>query len=400
MPLEQILKEVCQAVGVRGCFLVAKEGDLRESCMPSGLDPGELSAVASSISRSLEALEVSRQHVQELDLTFSDGRVIVRNLPVGKLVLVCQAQINLPLLNLTLTPLTKRLAAEMAPASVSAREPSRSAGIVAPGGPAPLANREVSSLLERIIQEGQAIVRETGQVGLPVRIIGSAAVALHCPSGRQWMLPLSRPVVELVGRSSDSEALPEAFGRLGYVPFAPFNEEHRRQRLVFEKKGSGVWADLHLDGYDEFHRLEILEFLRAEEELLPPTELLLLGLQKAESADSDLRELVALLGDHELSAAPAVECIDMSRIAALCAEDWGWYRTATKNLDRLSFMGSWGGLPDLPGLPGRINRLREEIERAPKGARWQMRAAIGDTVRWYKQPTPVEGMPPRGMQPR
>ncbi|MGA2112349.1 MAG: roadblock/LC7 domain-containing protein [Anaerolineales bacterium] len=398
MPVEEILQEVRQAAGVRGCFLIAKDGSLQGTSMPAGPGEVELVAVARALSRSMEALEASRQHVQELDLTFRNGRVIVRNLPSGKLALVCQAQINLPLLNLTLAPLLKRLAAETKPPASPKEEAPAVFEAVAKGN-APLPSREDPPLLQRLVEEGQAIVRGARERGLTVRIIGTAGVVLHCPAGKQWMLPPSQPVVELVGRASEAEGLPGVFGQLGYDPLGRFNEEHRRQRLIFKKKDPELWADIHLDSYDGFHRLEILESLRAEEELLPPTDLLLLGLQKAEATDSDLRELIALLWDHELFTGPGAEAVDVTRIAKICGEDWGWYRTTTRNLDRLRFMGSWGGLPDSAALLDRIQRLREEIENGPKGARWQMRAAIGDTVRWYKQAIPVEGMPVKEARP-
>lgn len=393
MPIKEILEEVCQASGVRGCFLISKDGNLQGSSMPAGSSEDGLEIIAKSTWRSMQALEDFRQRVQELDLTFRDGRLIVRNLSSGKLALVCQTNINLPLLNLTLAPLIKRLAAETKPPGAALKHETPPPLEVAPLGNAPVPSRVDSPLLGLLVQEGQSIAKATRGSGLAVRIVGTAGVALHCPTGKQWMLPPSLPVLELVGRSADADALPGTFRLLGYEPHRRFNQEHRSQRLIFHKKEPEIWVDLHLDSYEQYHRLEILESLRAEEELLPPTDLLLVCLQKAEAAESDLRELIALLWDHDLSAGPAGEAIDVSRVTTICAEDWGWYRTATKNLERLRFMGSWGGLPESPALANRIKGLREEIEKSPKSARWQMRSAIGDTRRWYREPIAVEGMP-------
>jgi hypothetical protein len=385
VPVAQTLEEMLQTTGVRGVFLMSKGGELLASSMPAVTGGEKLTDMAKSISRFLDSLEASRQHVQELDLTFQEGRLIVRNLLSARLALVCQPHLNLPFLNLNLAPLIKRLNSEMKPEAASPKQGA--APGTAPAAEGPL-------LLGRLSEEGRAIVHAAREVGLLTCLVGTAGVALHCPEGKQLLPPPARAVLELVGRSSDADAFPKVFHQLGYDSLALFNQEHRRERLIFHNKTSAIWIDLHLDAYEGFHRLELLASLRPEEELLAPAELLLLCLQKAEATEANLREIMALLCDHELSSRPASEAIDAPRITSLCAEDWGWYRTATKNLDRLIFLGSWGGLPESPVLLDRIRRLREEIENCPKGARWQMRAAIGDTVRWYRVPTAVDGMPP------
>jgi hypothetical protein len=37
----------------------------------------------------------------------------------------------------------------------------------------------------------------------------------------------------------------------------------------------------------------------------------------------------------------------------------------------------------------RLQRLDDEIEAAPKSAKWKMRAKVGDRVRWYEDPDEV-----------
>ena len=387
MPVEQILQEISQTAGVRGVFFVTKGGDLQASATSSAFSREDLEALSTSLSRSLEALDASRQHVQELDLTFQNGRLIVRNLPSGRLALVCQANLNLPFLNLNLAPLIRRLSGEMKPSGASLKPeafPDRAA----------IPMSQEHPLLIRLTEEGQSILQATREAGLLARLVGTVAVALHCSDGKQWLLPPTRATLEMVGRASDADALAEVIRRLGFDPLRPFNQEHRRERLIFRKRTPELCVDIQLDAYEGFHRLEVLGSLRAEEEFLAPADLLLLCLQRAESSEADLREIVALVWDHELSAGPASEAIDVSRVSSVCAEDWGWYRTATKNLDRLIFTGSWGGLPESPVLMERLKRLREEIEKSPKGTRWQMRAAIGDAVRWYRIPSSIEELSP------
>jgi hypothetical protein len=135
-----------------------------------------------------------------------------------------------------------------------------------------------------------------------------------------------------------------------------------------------------------YHRVEFEAVLTQEEMVLPATHTFLVRLQTVEANDADLQDLIALLCDHEVSVGPTPDAIDATLITTLCAEDWGWTRTALRNLDRLRLLGSWGRLPASPHLRDRIEGLYQSIERAPKSVRWQMRARVGDSVRWYKTP--------------
>jgi len=43
-------------------------------------------------------------------------------------------------------------------------------------------------------------------------------------------------------------------------------------------------------------------------------------------------------------------------------------------------------MPAPPHLRECLEGLCQSIERAPKSVRWQMRARVGDSLRWYKTP--------------
>ncbi|MCX6027231.1 MAG: hypothetical protein NTY23_13420, partial [Chloroflexi bacterium] len=173
---------------------------------------------------------------------------------------------------------------------------------------------------------------------------------------------------------------------LEFLPLAKFSKRTGGKRLVFRKAASQLWADVHCGAYEMYHRVEFEDVLTQEEMVLPATHTFLVRLQTVEANDADLQDLIALLCDHEVSVGPTPDAIDATLITTLCAEDWGWTRTALHNLDRLRLLGSWGRLPASPHLRDRIEGLYQSIERAPKSVRWQMRARVGDSVRWYKTP--------------
>jgi predicted regulator of Ras-like GTPase activity (Roadblock/LC7/MglB family) len=406
MSLDDHLREANSAVGVQGSFLVSAEGDVLAAVMPSTVEEAKLHALARHLARSLIALERSKRKTTELDLTFRDLRVLVRTVRPAYLALLCQRNANLPLINLSLGPVVKRIAAELkvklalaqpvvaadAPvpqpeAALAPEIPTEVAADVAAAVPAeaPVA-RELSLLIRRQITEAQLIARAAGYKGIPVRVLGSAAVALHCTAGQQWMLPPSRNVLEFGSRANTASILAEVLQSVGFLPLTKFNESTGGKRMFFRQAESELWADIHCGAYDMYHRVEFDDVLTDEELVLPATQTFLVRLQTVEPSDADLRDLIAMLCDHEVSIGPSPDAIDATQITTLCADDWGWYRTAIRNLDRLRFLGSWARLPSHPHLRERIDGLRESIEHAPKSVRWQMRARIGDSVRWYKTP--------------
>jgi hypothetical protein len=84
--------------------------------------------------------------------------------------------------------------------------------------------------------------------------------------------------------------------------------------------------------------------------------------------------------------------VNVTRITALTAEDWGLQRTFEINLDRLS-----AALADEPldaegraVVAGRIETLAAAMEAAPKSRRWKLRARVGERKRWYEEPEEVE----------
>jgi hypothetical protein len=78
--------------------------------------------------------------------------------------------------------------------------------------------------------------------------------------------------------------------------------------------------------------------------------------------------------------------LNVGRIAELCAEDWGLWRTSTLNLDKLLRYASTHAQLD-EGQKARLNAqvaaLLERIDAAPKPLAWRLRARIGDRVKWY-----------------
>jgi hypothetical protein len=113
---------------------------------------------------------------------------------------------------------------------------------------------------------------------------------------------------------------------------------------------------------------------------------LLWNLQYQNPDDGILGAIYAVLCDHMLGEPGEVEKIDTERILDLCANDWGWYKSVSMNLNQcINWVKSNMGEVE-PAFLERANRLLQLIEETPKTVRWQLRARIGESMRWYEIP--------------
>jgi hypothetical protein len=114
--------------------------------------------------------------------------------------------------------------------------------------------------------------------------------------------------------------------------------------------------------------------------------LLLTKLQVIEINDKDVRDVLNLLYHTQLGEEDAATTINVRRVAALCASDWGLWRTATLNLERataaLSQLDLSASAHDV--LSERLRDLRARIDDEPKTRKWRLRARVGDRIRWYE----------------
>jgi len=77
--------------------------------------------------------------------------------------------------------------------------------------------------------------------------------------------------------------------------------------------------------------------------------------------------------------------VNGQRIAQLCANDWGLWRTITANVARCSELVSGYALSeyDRQRISERLGSVLQRTEEAPKSRGWKLRAKIGDRKRWY-----------------
>jgi len=189
----------------------------------------------------------------------------------------------------------------------------------------------------------------------------------------------------------------------GYTPDRQHNALFGRRQGYFVDVPRNRPVDVLVDTLEMCHRLEFGQRLALSIPTLPLADLLLTKLQVVKINRKDVLDALVLLAEHPLGPNDGVPdsthgrgTISVPRIVHVTANDWGWWRTVTGNLDKLAqFLATDLRDDDLDVSGGRavrfdpveqVRTLRDAIEAAPKSARWRLRARVGDRVPWYNEP--------------
>jgi hypothetical protein len=248
----------------------------------------------------------------------------------------------------------------------------------------------MSEILEDIVSEGERLLGLASDQGVPLRLLGGVAVCLKAPEvppslARQYK-DIDFAVTKKGGGAAD-KLLREA----GYEPHVAFNAMHARERGLYYDEGNGRQVDLFIEAFRMCHEIPLGKRLAAETQTVPLAELMLTKLQIIEVNEKDIRDTVLLFHGHPI-ADHDDGAINGAQIAALCADDWGLWRTITANVDRCrSHVGDYElSGEDRERIESRFDELLQRIEDEPKSRGWRRRAKVGDKKIWYELPEEVE----------
>jgi hypothetical protein len=244
--------------------------------------------------------------------------------------------------------------------------------------------------VENPVDEAVRVMEAAESAGLNLRVTGGVAIAMICPSARDGVLARPYADVDFIARRCDCGAVEEFFPQIGYVAEEEFNALHGENRLFFQDLDLDREADVFIDAVRACHHLDVRDRLDVWQRTLSPADLLLSKLQVVETNEKDYKDAIALLADHELT--DDESGISVPRIAALCARDWGWWRTVTMVAARTADVADRYAqeAPSLHGVSGRLRTLLDELERAPKSRKWKLRAKVGDRVAWHDEPEELD----------
>lgn len=240
--------------------------------------------------------------------------------------------------------------------------------------------------LEDPLEEARRVVEEADDLGLTVRQIGGTAVRTHAETADVDPFERGYRDVDFVATREDESDVVDLMEELGYRSNNRFNTMHR-YRLEFFDEVNDRKADYCIDKFRFCHEWSLRGRLEEDYPTVPIEDLLLSKLQIYEASDRDVRDVIAVLADHPVTANDDPEHVDPSYVSGLTRADWGLYKTVTTSLDRVEEYVRSNDLPiDDSTVTDRVDSLRTAMEERPKTLRWKLRSLIGERKRWYRRP--------------
>jgi len=239
-----------------------------------------------------------------------------------------------------------------------------------------------------VLKEADRIISTAQSQNITLRLMGGTAFGIRCPSAKHRAVARTYPDIDLVGLKKQSRTIRQFFTSIGYEDNKMFNALRGSTRLMFFDMPNKRRIDIFLDDFDMCHRINLHDRLKIDPKTLSLADLLATKLQVVKTNEKDIKDMVALLLDHDVATSDEPEKVNGKRLAKLCAEDWGIYKTFTSVLAKiLIVMEQLDLTPDERKLvKDRIERISKMIEDEPKSMKWKMRARVGEKAAWYKLP--------------
>jgi len=238
-------------------------------------------------------------------------------------------------------------------------------------------------------REIEKILSSAKDEAVTLKLLGATAIRSRSETAKKMSQSRKLTDLDFVAYKKDRQKIEGIFARLGYTPNATFNMIHGDERLMFF--GSDFKIDVWLEVFRMAHTFNFKDRLALDDRTLPLSDLLMTKLQIVELNEKDVRDIICLLIDHNISQDDKDrETINVKRIADECAKNWGVYKTFTLNLDKIkTLMPKYENEAtpvDSKIVLEKIDQIRSSIEAAPKGMGWKMRAKVGEKQRWYETP--------------
>jgi hypothetical protein len=246
-----------------------------------------------------------------------------------------------------------------------------------------------------VILDRSALEREVDRVidaadaaGTTIRVLGSIGVALHCPDAKVLLPAFERTYadIDFAAYGRQARELTAAISGLGYREDREVSITSEGRRAIFDHPTAPqIHLDVFFDDLEFCHRIPLAGRLEIDRPTIPLAELLLSKLQIVKLNEKDVVDTILLLLDHELGGGDA-DVIDVGRVARLCADEWGLWRTLTMNLEKVSaFAASYRQLDEgqRARVAGATQALKRAIDEIPKSLAWRMRDRIGDRRQWW-----------------
>jgi hypothetical protein len=263
---------------------------------------------------------------------------------------------------------------------------------------------------EVFMSESQSIVERAKNEGLTLRVIGGLGIAIHCQQFSEFAKRLGRTGtgvvkgqeysdLDFVSYRKQRDKVKEFFDKIGYVKRRATLSSAASERQIYYHPKGWFYVDVFFDQLlVANHPIDFRGRLELDYPTITVTDMLLEKVQMWEAFGvKDLKDCLLLLKTHDIKEQNEKEGINAAYIAKTLAQNWGFWYTATTNLQNirrftseLDKLGSEAQVnPELitdkerSDINEKISALLNRIETEPKSFGWKMRAKVGTKRQWY-----------------
>lgn len=242
--------------------------------------------------------------------------------------------------------------------------------------------------------ELKRIIQASDESGVLLRVIGSLAFQMHCPTYGYIQEAMGRAYtdIDFAAYRKQTKEIKELMSRLGYTENREVFIVSEGERSIFDRPEIGLHVDVFYEKLDFCHVIRWADRLEVDSPTIPLAEMLLEKMQIVKINEKDVIDTIMLLLEHPLGDNDQ-ETINIQRIAELCSVDWGLWRTTTMNLDKVRQLAhGYQQLKDeeKAQVESQVAAALKRIEQEPKSLAWRLRDRVGDRVKWYKEVDEVE----------
>ncbi|MGI9302540.1 MAG: hypothetical protein ACR2RB_07530 [Gammaproteobacteria bacterium] len=252
---------------------------------------------------------------------------------------------------------------------------------------------ETENLHLEFVDEALSLVRDAEDTGIQLRILGSIAYRLQCPTNLHLFDDMARVLtdVDFAAKKSQNQNIREFMTARGYEPDEGVYVASEGSRHIYLHPETKLNVDVFADELFFCHCIPLKDRLHLDSPTIPTTDLLLEKMQIVEINLKDFKDTLVLMLEHPLGgSADGNKHIDVPYITGMMSSDWGFYHTFTTNLRRVpDYTKEFPAITDEEAgiIRSRIDDLLQALEDAPKSMKWKMRAKVGTRMRWYQEVT-------------
>ena len=271
---------------------------------------------------------------------------------------------------------------------------------------------------DEMFKHGLDIIEAAEKQGVYLRLLGAMAIRMHIQDTEFMDLydKLSRlgldadkkfTDIDFVAYKKQLKSLRKVLeNELGFIVDRMMLQYLRdRGRLIYYEKNNAYHIDVFFDKLEFSHNVHFGKDpmkdgrLHLDSPTIPLADIVLQKTQIHRINEKDIKDLIILLRAHDLIATDNTDetnLINIKYIAEVLANDWGFWKDATENLDKVKKFSEkyWKeeliSQEDMTDVLNKVNTILEIIKNEPKTKNWQKRAKKGENKQWWRDVEEVE----------